>query len=266
MSSINFGISYLLNEKLNILEKDLKYCNKAIAQLPKGSLIVVEKGKHFEYYHYCDNKKKYLNQEQKSLIDKLATKVYLKNYKRYATNEISAIKAYNEIRNNNVLSPSEYLSCHPGISEIVSPKLFNGPTNLVEWANLPYNQVGFYDENLCIRTAQGHYVRSKSECIIANALLSYGITYRYEYPIEIDGEKYLPDFLIYKANGQLIIWEHLGMLDDEEYRKRAAVKISNYIKAGFIPGVNLIITADDKNGRVIDSYKVHKLIEATFQI
>ena len=42
-----------------------------------------------------------------------------------------------------------------------------------------------------------------------------------------------------------MIWEHLGMLDDPEYRRSAGwEKVRSYLLNGYIPGVNLILTAE----------------------
>lgn len=243
------------------LEENLKTCNKQLAKLPKGSLLIKKKGNHFEYYHVIDGKRKYIRVNQLDYISKLATATYINNYKRYLNDEIAALKAYLKKRNPKIPAPATYLEEHPAISELVANKIFKGPKNLVDWANMPYEQSDFYKEDLGSRASQGHYVRSKSECVIANALFFKKIPYRYEMELHIGDKIYRPDFVFYNSKGEMIIWEHLGLLGDEKYLKRTLQKIEDYIKAGYYPGVNLILTADEKAGTIIDSQVVDSLID-----
>lgn len=247
---------------LQELEANLKRCNKALSHLPDGKLIVHQRKGHYEFYCYQNQKQTYVAKSQKDFIGKLADRSYLTNFKQFAQNEIKAIKAYLSAKDTNILTPVEYLEKNPAISQIIAPKLFKGPADLKSWAQAPYDQHGFYDKNLTISTAQGHLVRSKSECIIANELFTRGITYRYESVFYINGEQFRPDFEIYTASGKHIIWEHLGLMNDKEYVRRVMKKIEAYIAAGFIPGVNLILTADEDKGAVINSFLVHQIISA----
>lgn len=80
------------------------------------------------------------------------------------------------------------------------------------------------------QTADGNFVRSKSEVIIANLLHAAGINYRYEEPLHYNGGKILPDFTIYLSNGRKIFWEHIGMLGVEDYDRRWAEKLDVYEK------------------------------------
>lgn len=52
-----------------------------------------------------------------------------------------------------------------------------------------------------------------------------------------------PDFTLLKVKTREIIYhEHLGLLDDEEYRKANLAKLEEYRKNGIYQGKNLIIT------------------------
>lgn len=97
-----------------------------------------------------------------------------------------------------------------------------------------YLGVDRFNLNKIHKTADGNFVRSKSEVIIANLLHAAGINYRYEKPLEFDGGKILPDFTIYLSGGRKIFWEHVGMLGVEEYDRRWAEKLRVYEK--FFPG------------------------------
>jgi len=119
-----------------------------------------------------------------------------------------------------------------------------------------------YAENLIHRCDNGQMVRSKSELVIATMLLEMGIDYMYEYPV--DGEqvpgKRRPDFSFVDPAGDMILWEHLGMLSRDDYRKAWEQKKDWYAKNGFIEGKNLFTTQDDEKGG-LDATIVKKVAE-----
>ncbi len=119
-----------------------------------------------------------------------------------------------------------------------------------------------FASNLIHRTLQGSMVRSKSELVIANTLYQMGIEYQYERPLDgevVPGRK-RPDFSFVDPGGNLIIWEHLGMLGDPSYRVSWEEKRRWYEQNGYISGTNLFTTQDDERGG-LDSVAVSKLAE-----
>lgn len=101
-------------------------------------------------------------------------------------------------------------------------------------------------ENLIHKTEKGHMVRSKSELVIANLLHWEGIAYEYEQPV--DGHKVLgrlhPDFSFADAAGDRVIWEHLGMMHDDEYVRGWNWKLEWYRQNGFVLDQNLFVTEE----------------------
>ena len=75
-----------------------------------------------------------------------------------------------------------------------------------------------YAHHLVHRTTRGDLVRSKSELVIANHLHSIGLSYHYERPL--DGlnapGRLRPDFSFIDDAGEVIIWEHLGMMGRDD--------------------------------------------------
>ena len=70
-----------------------------------------------------------------------------------------------------------------------------------------------------LQTLSGDLVRSKSEVIIANILYVNHIPFTYERPLFApDGSWRLPDFTI-DWHGRFYYWEHLGMLDRDDYEQ-----------------------------------------------
>lgn len=117
-----------------------------------------------------------------------------------------------------------------------------------------------YAEHLIHRTDKGHMVRSKSELVIANKLFSMGMEYQYERIIEGSNRagKLRPDFTFTDPAGDIIIWEHLGMLGRDDYRRGWDWKKGWYAENGYIEGTNLFTTADDEHGG-LDSKKIEEV-------
>ena len=143
-------------------------------------------------------------------------------------------------------------------------------TNLFYKPNITKINGNLYDANSIHTTSDGKFVKSKSELIIYELLIARGIEVLYEEPLVIDNVKKLPDFYICDDAGREYYWEHLGMLNDENYRINWNNKQKWYESNNIIPleqggGKNgtLIITRDDKKGGFSAEY-VKKMIEDTF--
>ena len=78
-----------------------------------------------------------------------------------------------------------------------------------------------YAEHLVHRTIRGELVRSKSELVIANYLHAEGLNYQYERPLEGTAAPghLRPDFTFVHDAGDVLLWEHLGMLARPDYRR-----------------------------------------------
>lgn len=130
----------------------------------------------------------------------------------------------------------------------------------------------FLEEALIHRTARGVPVRSKSEVIIADRLDAHGLPYSYEQPLPRgDGGVWYPDFTIEDAaTGDLVYWEHLGLLHDATYERRWQRKLDWYRAHGVLPreeggGPNgLLVTSRDDARGGIDSAAIDALIQEVF--
>jgi len=119
-----------------------------------------------------------------------------------------------------------------------------------------------YAAHLVHRARNGGMVRSKSELVIANHLFDVGLQYVYERPLE--GTKspgrLRPDFSFITDAGDVIIWEHLGMLDRDDYRRGWDWKRNWYENNGFKIGENLFTTQEDERGG-LDSGPIQETAE-----
>jgi len=107
-----------------------------------------------------------------------------------------------------------------------------------------------FAEHLIHRTLKGHMVRSKSELVIANELFRRGIPYEYEKQFSGSsgsGTRW-PDFSFVDPAGDVLIWEHLGMLARADYRRAWEEKRAWYADSGINSGDRLFTTADDLQG------------------
>lgn len=120
-----------------------------------------------------------------------------------------------------------------------------------------------FAEHLIHRTEKGHLVRSKSELVIANMLFQLGIPYEYERVCEGTAApgRLRPDFSFVTADGDLIIWEHLGMLSRPDYKRGWDWKREWYAHNGFVEGKTLFISTEDvRNG--LDSARLRETADA----
>jgi len=135
-------------------------------------------------------------------------------------------------------------------------------SSLFEFKPVPQellNLIDWYEEGKIHKTLAGIMVRSKSEVIIANLLHERSIPFKYDVPLYApDGTFYRPDFTI-TWEGEEWYWEHLGMLDKEEYRNHWETKKKWYEDNHF--SKRLIIT-DEKDG--INSMKFEEIIQRYF--
>lgn len=116
-----------------------------------------------------------------------------------------------------------------------------------------------FAEHLIHRTEKGHLVRSKSELVIANMLFQLGIPYEYErvYDGTAAPGRLRPDFSFVTADGDLIVWEHLGMLSRPDYKRGWDWKRAWYQKNGFAEGKTLFTSAEE-DGKGLDSAELKK--------
>lgn len=100
--------------------------------------------------------------------------------------------------------------------------------------------------------------------VIANELFRTGLADIYEYERPVEGTvvpgKMRPDFSFVDPAGELLLWEHLGMLGRDDYRRAWEWKKEWYTKNGFEMGKNLFTTEDDAQGG-LDSGVIKKVVQ-----
>lgn len=136
------------------------------------------------------------------------------------------------------------------------------PLNVLDagWDSIEAQQNTFHDEHR-VHVFQGVNYRSKSEMLIAMALTSYGIEFKYESKMYVNGRYIYPDFIIKRPkDGKIFIWEHFGKMQEDEYRYKNLNRIEEYHQTGFYLWDNLIASFDlGKNA--IDMDYIDKIIK-----
>ncbi|MBQ7536477.1 MAG: hypothetical protein IJT43_12785 [Stomatobaculum sp.] len=149
----------------------------------------------------------------------------------------------------------------PGIRELLLPQLLKLPDDLELWAREEYDKNMDYPDHLKYPTIRGELVRSKSETQISYVLAKNSIPYRYECRLPLDGVSIYPDFTTLRPfDRKIIIWEHFGLLDKPAYIDNTTSKLNLYIKNGWIPGNNLIITTETEK-YPLDIRQIEELVK-----
>ena len=72
------------------------------------------------------------------------------------------------------------------------------------------------------------------------------------------------DFTIrHPITGEMVYWEHFGLMDEEEYRNSVYKKLKFYCDNGIIPSINLITTYETKQ-HPLDANHVEAIIKEYF--
>lgn len=134
-----------------------------------------------------------------------------------------------------------------------------------QWALTKYIQSDYKPEEKIHTTSRGLKVRSKSELIICEIFYKYGIEFRYEEVIYINGKRLEPDFIIRRrSDGKIFYWEHCGMMELPKYRKRYYEKRDLYEFCDIVPWDNMIFTYD-KDGS-IDSEYIEAIVKTVLAV
>lgn len=103
-----------------------------------------------------------------------------------------------------------------------------------------------------LRTKDGHYVRSKAELIIDNALYDYGLVHAYEKRVPVEEDLFTDFYLPFEK----VYIEYWGLEDNADYFRRKQEKLTLYKKYN----LNLIELTDE-DVKNLDDYLPKKLLK-----
>lgn len=220
---------------------------KELKKLPGGKLTVKQNRGNYLLLYRKDGSREEGITRNRDLCRKYARKCFLERQLECCEINCGAVKAALEsiYRAEKHRKKSVRSGAFARLSQTFPDGDFRYSTEALEWMNAPYERNPYYPEGLRYRTKNGILVRSKSERSIANSLIENGIPFRYEAKIIINGKVYYPDFTILCSDGTILLWEHFGMEDDDDYFMKSCWKLRNYRKAGYNTHKNLICTYED---------------------
>lgn len=243
-----------LVERKELLEKEL-------APLPKGELYCYKS-------HGCDcyserfpskgNAKKETRKGisgNRDIIFKLVRKKYIAKAIPLIDKDLKAIdtllRRYKPTDENSVMAG--FIEKYPELTE----GIYYGQMSYADWANQFEPDNSFHKESLKSMSVDGRKKRSLGEVIIASRLDHYGIPFRFEAKINHPDISFVPDFTIIRPrDGKTIYWEHLGMVNDQDYLNYNKSKFDVYERYGIVPWDNLIVSFSQKdygiNEKLID--------------
>ena len=149
-----------------------------------------------------------------------------------------------------------------GGGELVDPDFL--PDDLVRelWKSIEYESLDFSPNYPEYYTADNVRVRSLAERSIGTRLFERDRLYLYEFPHKLaDGGIVYPDFTCLNLQTRnLLLWEHLGRLDDQKYVENNLRKLARYRASGYQLGVNLIVT-HEVGGNPLSIREIDALID-----
>ena len=249
-------INYNISEIISQLSSAIHYDESIVKNLPDGKLNCTHNGRYIKWFLSDGNNISYIHKKDRQLASKLALKKFLLSRIEDNKRLLSTYKQCNStnIQSELLLKDNDFrklLTDYPENSKHIycNRDLFRDFHNeqfqpvIDSWLSEEYNHNEAYPQALKHPCPSGNVVRSKSEAMIDLLLNQYGIPYRYECELKLDNISFYPDFTLFNpVSGQLVYWEHFGMMDDPQYSLNASRKISRYIAGNIIPGINLIMT------------------------
>ena len=232
------------------IEKHIRRIRKRLEKAPEGSLRVSKTHGTCQFYNKTElyQPGKYIHSKDRPLAVRLAQKGYDKKLLEALTGQQKAIEKF--IKDYN---PDAAIEVYEKLSaprkELVTPEFLSDEEFIKQFLNEPYTRLGFKDTDQEFYTANGERVRSKSEILIADALLRNKVPYLCEFPVYDNGVIFAaPDFKCLNVRlRKIFYWEHLGKLGDQDYVNRNANKFEEYTLSKDFDESSLILTFETEN-------------------
>lgn len=258
----------ILLKKQAELEHIIESTTASAKNAPEGSLRITHRNHRTQYYYKSKEDSRtgkagtFIKKENVMLAHSLAQGAYDKKLLSIAQNNLAQILQFLDNYHPDALEKA-YNRLNPQRKKIVTPRVISEEEFVQEWSSVTFQGKDFEKGVAEIYTNKGERVRSKSEKIIADMLLSNGVPYRYEYPILLRGlGTVYPDFTVLNIKTRKeMYWEHLGMMDNADYCEKALHKIDAYIKNDILSGDRLIITHETLR-QPLKTVSIEKMIQS----
>lgn len=250
----------LLKYRESFLDNEIVRRKKRLEKAPSEKLRIGRKDKFFQYYIRKNGEKSgiYIKKADMDTILLLAQKKYDEAFVTQSEPELKMIQKILKVYSSK---KQELSSVFPWeIKSKMDIAEWSDEDYAERWQNIPFVPKKIGKDVPFHVTARGEQVRSKSEEMIANALYSRGIPYKYECPLKIySGDIRYPDFTILNPYTRKVVFlEHLGKMDDPNYVEMNLQRIRDYEKTGIFLGKELLITMETQkmplNTKQIDDF------------
>lgn len=246
-----------LNKEKQKIEKQLNYYTG-------GGFRCVKNTTGYKWFEIDLSTKQriYIPKSQRKKAEALAWRNYLLCRLGDIENELSAVNAYLKKHQRTGNRTKEYYSKNDGYKELIAPFFQIENDQLRRWAEASYPKCTNRPDELVYKAIDGKSYRSKSEVLLANRFTERGIAFRYECEFRMkNGRIVYPDFMIkHPLTGEIIIWEHFGMMDVDGYRNKNMNKLTDYANSGYYINHNLIVTMEG-DGMHLDMEEVDRIID-----
>ena len=226
--------------------------------LPAGRLKITHKHGRPEFYHITErgsSRGRYIPVAKREFTAQLAQKDYDLRVIKLIKREIFVLENYLRQTDHGKAIEALYEKLCATRQSLIEPVTLCDEEYAERWKKKVEPPVDsgilFTEDSHKYYTANRELVRSKSEVIIADALLRNGVPYCYEVPFKLKrgGEAgnvtFHPDFFCLNVRTRSeFYWEHFGMMDDEDYKNNMMGKFNLYAENGFLPGRNMIYTME----------------------
>ena len=252
-----------LEERLEELKETLKELTNSYSKssLKDYSLRIAQKHGHPDYYYVNKDTPQggiYIPKNKKAFIQQLAQKDYDADIITLLQKEIKATERFikqiaEKKTKTGLLSKTQALYGKMCLvrQNLVAPITLTDKQFKAKWLDVKWEGLPFNPGTPVYTTINGVRVRSKSEVLIADALVRLGVPFRYEYPLKLSKQqthetiKLYPDFLCLNLRTrQEFVWEHFGLMDSQDYAQNATSKLHLYAENKIHLGKNLIITME----------------------
>ena len=202
--------------------------------------------------------------KDEKLIRKLAQKKYFQSVLIEAETELNLLNKMLKHEQERSIA-SIYDNFEPALKEYIKPVELSVAEQIRQFKERITNEQFIRTGQYVIKTTRGEYVKSMAEFMIAETLLKYGVPYIYEEKVKtIDLQYYKPDFTaINIKTGKVMLWEHLGMLDNPKYLNDNIMKFESYRLIEIYPGNGMIITMSSKD-KPLKQETVEYIVENSF--
>lgn len=247
------GFISALKKRRSELTETLARLELKVKTEPAGSLYFSQR----KYYHALNGKRRYIRKSDLTLAKALAQKAYDRAVAARTKTELALLTPLIAL---NEAHPIRALWTHlkPARRDLIEPVTLTDAAYAEKWVAVKYNRKGFKSGDPILRTSGGLRMRSKSEMLIAGLLEECGIPFRYEYPLKICGKQFHPDFYCLEPETRTeFVWEHFGLMDDENYRVRNEEKLELFNFSGTFLDRPLLVTFEEKE-HPLDPEKVRE--------